>query len=99
MKTGSRIIKNSFSLMGGHGYGTVINLVATAIIARYLPLEVFGDYGYILAICMTFSVVTDMGTNQIMIREIARDKNRTHEIFSAGFLLNVLLSFLTATLI
>lgn len=99
MKTGSRIIKNSFSLMSGHGYGTIINLIATAIIARYLPLEVFGDYGYILAICMTFSVVTDMGTNQIMIREIARDKNRTQEIFSAGFLLNVLLSFLTASLI
>lgn len=85
--------------MGGHGYGTIINLIATAIIARYLPLEVFGDYGYILAICMTFSVVTDMGTNQIMIREIARDKNRSQEIFSAGFLLNVLLSFLTASLI
>lgn len=99
MKTGSRIIKNSFSLIGGHGYGTMINLIATAIIARYLPLKVFGDYGYILAICMTFSVVTDMGTNQIMIREIARDKNRTQEIFSAGFLLNVLLSFLTASLI
>lgn len=85
--------------MGGHGFGTIINLVATAIIARYLPLEVFGEYGYILAVCMTFSVVTDMGTNQIMIREIARDKNRTQEIFSAGFLLNVLLSFLTASLI
>lgn len=85
--------------MSGHGYGTIINLIATAIIARYLPLKVFGDYGYILAICMTFSVVTDMGTNQIMIREIARDKNRTQEIFSAGFLLNVLLSFLTASLI
>jgi len=99
MKTGLRVIKNSISLMGGQGYGIMINLLATAIIARYLPLEVFGDYGFILAICMTFSVVTDMGTNQIMIREIARDKDRSLEIFSSGFMLNVLLSFLTVGLI
>lgn len=85
--------------MSGHGYGTITNLIATVIIARYLPLEIFGDYGFVLAVCMSFSVVTDMGTNQIMIREIARDKERTQEIFSAGFLLNVLLSFLTASLI
>jgi len=77
----------------------VTNLVAVGIIARYLPLPVFGDYGFVLAVCMIFSVVTDMGTNQIMIREIARNKDKAREFYSAGLIVKLALSLLTMVLI
>jgi O-antigen/teichoic acid export membrane protein len=99
MRAAFRVIKNSVALMTGQTYAMVINLVAVGIIARYLPLPVFGDYGFVLALCMIFSVVTDMGTNQIMIREIARNKDRAREFYSAGLIIKLFLSLLTMVLI
>lgn len=99
MKTGLRIIKNSIVLIGGETYGVIINLLAIAIIARYLSLEVFGDYGFILAICVIFKVITDFGTSQIAIREIARDKVRAEKIFSACFILKIFLAVISFVII
>ena len=56
-----RVIRNSGLLMAGEMYGVSVNLVTVAILSRYLPLDVFGDYGFILAVSMTFMVLTDMG--------------------------------------
>lgn len=99
MKTGVRVVKNSIALMGGYTFGVIANLLSIGMIARYLPLKVFGDYGFVLAISMTFAIIIDMGTNQILIREIARNRNLTQQIFSAGLILKVFFSIICFSLI
>jgi O-antigen/teichoic acid export membrane protein len=90
-----RVIRNSGLLMAGEIYGISVNLVTVAILSRYLPLQVFGDYGFILAVSMTFMVLTDMGAGPIAIREIARDLQSAEKVFAATVILRCLLSALT----
>jgi O-antigen/teichoic acid export membrane protein len=90
-----RVVRNSGLLMAGEIYGVSVNLVTVAILSRYLPLEVFGDYGFILAVSMTFMVLTDMGAGPIAIREIARDLHRAEKVFAATVILRCLLSTVT----
>lgn len=80
MRTVSRVVRNSIALMSGQVYGVIINLLAISVIARYLPLEGFGEYGFILAVCVTLSMIADMGINRIAIREISREEDRASEI-------------------
>jgi len=80
MRTVARVAQNSIALMSGQVYGVVINLLAISILARYLSLATFGEYGFVLAVCVTLSMLADMGINRIAIREIAREEDRNHEI-------------------
>jgi O-antigen/teichoic acid export membrane protein len=80
MRTVSRVVRNSIALMSGQVYGVIINLLAISVIARYLSLEAFGEYGFILAVCVTLSMIADMGINRIAIREISREEDRASEI-------------------
>jgi O-antigen/teichoic acid export membrane protein len=89
------IMKNSAALMGGRLYHSVLNLVAVALIARYLKLEGFGQYGFIMAVCTIFMVVTDMGINTICMREMSRDVSGANDIFWAACFLKSVLSLLT----
>lgn len=95
MRQSTTIMKNSVALMGGRVYHAGLNLVAVGLIARYLKLEGFGEYGFIMAVCTIFMVVTDMGINTICIREISRDLSKANEIFWAASVLKSLLSFIT----
>jgi O-antigen/teichoic acid export membrane protein len=92
MESALRVVRNSVFLIAGQLFGVGVNLGTIALISRYLPLEQFGDYGFILAISMTFMVLTDMGGNRIAIREMARNLDRAREIFSIALILRCGLS-------
>ena len=74
MNVALRVAKNSIALLSGQIYGVVINLLAISLIARHLPLDTFGEYGFILAVCVTLSMIGDTGINRIAIREMARER-------------------------
>jgi len=97
MRTVSRVARNSLALMSGQVYGVVINLLAISIIARYLSLAIFGEYGFVLAVCVTLGMFADMGINRVAIREIAREGDRDKEIriLTAVVMNKVLLSLVS----
>jgi O-antigen/teichoic acid export membrane protein len=94
-----RVAKNSLALWSSEAFHILINLGAVAIIARYLGVERFGDYGFVLAVCNIFQVITDMGTNQVFIREVARDPEKVQEYFTANLLTMAILGTLVFFLI
>ena len=83
----NRVIKNSVALWGSQGFHSLVSLCAIAIIARYLGVARFGEYGFVLAICNIFQVITDMGANQILIREVARRRDNVEEYFTANLII------------
>ena len=85
--------------MLNEAFHTVVSISIIAILARYFSVETFGDYAFILAICNIFQVATDMGVNQIVVREIARKKDAAEEIFSASLFLRFLFSMVTLAFI
>jgi len=83
----NRIIKNSIALLSSQAFHSLVSICAIAIIARYLGIERFGEYGFVLAICNIFQVMTDMGANQVFIREVAREPAKVNEYFTASVLI------------
>lgn len=90
-----KIMKNSMSLMLGRIYHAVLNLFAVALIARYLKVDVFGEYAFISVVCNIFMVVTDMGINRIGIREMSRAHTKANDILWASTFVKFLFSIIT----
>ncbi len=95
MSQSIKIMKNSVAILVGRVYHALLNLVAVGLIARYLKVEKFGDYAFILAVCTVFMVITDMGIHRIGIREMSRDLSRANDIFWASSFAKAMLSLLT----
>jgi O-antigen/teichoic acid export membrane protein len=90
-----KIMKNSVAILAGRIYHAILSLIAVGLIARYLKVERFGDYAFILAVCSVFMVVTDMGIHRISIREMSRDLTKANDVFWASSFAKVLLSVIT----
>lgn len=67
------IAKNSVSYFIGNFAGKIISLFTLIYIARYLGVEGYGKYTFILAFISFFSVISELGFLQILVREIARN--------------------------
>lgn len=90
-----KVMKNSVAILAGRIYHAILSLLAVGLIARYLKVERFGDYAFILAVCTVFMVVTDMGIHRISIREMSRDLAKGNDIFWASTVVKSLLSIIT----
>lgn len=95
MSQSIKIMKNSVAILAGRIYHALLSLIAVGLIARYLKVERFGDYAFILAVCTVFMVVTDMGIHRISIREMSRDLSRANDIFWASSFVKILFSVIT----
>jgi O-antigen/teichoic acid export membrane protein len=95
MSQSIKIMKNSVAILAGRIYHAILSLIAVGLIARYLKVERFGDYAFILAVCSVFMVVTDMGIHRISIREMSRDLAKANDVFWASSFAKVLLSVIT----
>jgi len=99
MRDSLKVSTNSFFLMLNEGFHAVVSICVVAVLVRYFSIEKFGDYAFILALCGIFQVTTDMGVNQIVVREIARKREMAAKIFSASLFLRLIFSILTFALI
>jgi O-antigen/teichoic acid export membrane protein len=89
-----RIAKNT----GVYGISQIITsslgFILLIYIARYLGEIGFGKYSFALAFTYFFVVFADIGINQLIIREISRDKELAEVYLTNVFLLKLLLSIL-----
>ena len=68
-------------------------------VARYLGAEGFGTLSFALAFIAIFGVFTDIGLNQLMTREVARDKTLAPKYLGNIINLKVILAVFTFVLI
>jgi O-antigen/teichoic acid export membrane protein len=78
--TGHKVIRNSLLRIGGYAIGAVLQFLGIVLIGRYLGAEQFGHFAVISAWAGIFQLVADMGVRNILIRDIAmqRDDFRQH---------------------
>jgi len=77
------ITNNFFSISFSKGIGLFINLVAFALIARYLKIEVFGYFSLLLAIVGIIAKMIDLGIGPIVFREASKGKSSEYLIHTA----------------
>lgn len=57
-------------------FGFTLNFFITVVIARYLGVIGFGHYSFVFAFVGFFQMIADSGLSNIMIREVAVNRNR-----------------------
>ncbi|HNT33539.1 MAG TPA: flippase [bacterium] len=71
-----RIIRNTSWQIVGQAVHLVLSLALLAVIPRYLGAEEYGKYSLIFVIIALFATLTDFGTNDIVVRELSKDRSR-----------------------
>ena len=99
MNTVSRIAKNSIVMMIAEVTNKIIALVLIVIIARYLGDVGFGQYSFIITLMMLFHVLANFGLDELTIREVAKNKDKTEFYIGSALSLKLILSLITFVLL
>ena len=94
MRTARTITKNSIWLLSGEIAGKAIVFLIMLIIARRLGVENFGKFTLAQSIVMIFAVISDLGLNIFLFREIPQNKRSVTNYVGNIFLIRVALSLL-----
>ncbi|MFQ6111678.1 MAG: oligosaccharide flippase family protein, partial [Nitrospinota bacterium] len=92
MSTAARVFRNSGAVLAGQGLERLLKLVVIILLARYLQARGFGTYAFIFAYVELFAVITDLGVNAILVREVSRERERAGELLGSALLLKGLLT-------
>ena len=94
MNTVQTIAKNTGVLGISQVITSIVGFILLIYIARYLGEVGFGKYSFAVSFTTLFSIFANLGINQFIIRELARNKNLTNEYLTNVSLIKLLLSFL-----
>ncbi|HRI47783.1 MAG TPA: oligosaccharide flippase family protein [Ignavibacteriaceae bacterium] len=85
-KKSKQILRNIFSLTVGQTLITILSFLSITLAARFLGVENFGRFNYLLAIVVIVSRVIDLGLSPIVFRELSKDKN-SFELLNSAIIL------------
>jgi O-antigen/teichoic acid export membrane protein len=78
-----RLLRNSFLMTGGVVAGGVLLFLIFVLIARYLPVQRFGEFVYVLTLASIFQLFTDGGIVNVTIRDLARSPDERARLFGS----------------
>ncbi|MBK1856537.1 flippase [Verrucomicrobiaceae bacterium 5K15] len=85
-----RYFKNTSWLFGGQMLRMVLGLIVSVAVARYLGPENLGLYNYVLAIVALVAVVTNLGLQNLVKRELVATPERHDVILGTCFVLSLI---------
>ena len=83
-----RIAKNSVWILSARGIELVSNLIIVAFVARYLGVEEFGLYSFLMAILWISLPIINLGIPRILTREISQDFQKASNLVGIGITFN-----------
>lgn len=95
----SKLVKNTIFVTGGNTLNKIISFFSVPIIARLLGTEGFGAYTLVFSFVMLFSGISDVGLENLTIRDVSRDKTLLNKFLSNSLFLRFLITFLIYFLI
>jgi O-antigen/teichoic acid export membrane protein len=87
-----RVIRNSSFVFLGNFISNLLGFIINILIARYLGDTFFGNYSFVFSYISFFLVLSHMGIDTILVRELSRDFGRRQKLVSNAFLLKTILS-------
>jgi O-antigen/teichoic acid export membrane protein len=93
-----RVAKNTVVIILGRVISTLIGIATVIYLARYLGTGNFGIYSFIFAYLEFFSIIVDLGTSKILVKEFSRDQENKNLIFGNAIILRAALSLIAVFL-
>jgi len=88
----TKILKNSVFILLSRGIQIASSFFVVVVVARYLSVDQYGEYSYILAFVSSIMALAYFGIQSVLIREIANDNTLAAQILGAAIELRTLLS-------
>lgn len=79
-----KALKNVTAILAGDVIGKVLAMVTSVVLARYLGPEDYGKHAFILSFTYTFMILADFGLNDLIIRDVARDRSLSAHYFATS---------------
>ena len=89
------LTKNIFSLFTARAIDILCRLVVIAIVTRYLGVEEYGEYAFAGTFVVFFVLLTNMGVEEILTREIAKSPGDEGRMLSGAMSIRLVLIPLT----
>lgn len=87
-----KISKDSYLVLILNAINYFSSFILAVLIARYLGIEIFGEYSLIFAFVLTLGIVSDFGLSTLLIRKLGESKINAVEIILNFNLLKIILS-------
>ena len=92
MRTVQKIAKNTGVIIAGNVIFRLVSLFVIIYLARYLGTAGFGKYSFVFAYLAFFNIITDLGLQQILVREMARDPSTAPTLIGNAYIIRLLLT-------
>lgn len=99
MKTGKRIVRNSIFGVASQAIGGGLFFFVAILMARDLGPERFGPFSFVFAVVTVFHMIADFGLTNILVRELARQKEQVDHVLGAVIPLVTILALISYALI
>lgn len=94
-----KLVRNTIFVTGGQTFTKIISFFSVPIIARMLGTEGFGTYTLAFSFVMLFSGISDLGIENLTIRDISRDKSLINKFLSNSLAIRFIATFVIYILI
>lgn len=94
-----RIAKNTTIWVVSDSLTKIMGMAIVIYSTRFLGDAGFGKYTFALSFTIIFAMFSDLGLNQLFIREVARDKTKTGDYLGTMISLKLFLTFINLFLI
>jgi O-antigen/teichoic acid export membrane protein len=84
-----RIARNAVSLFSESVIARVSNFVFTLVVVRHLAAFDFGYYSAMISLVIVSGFLAEFGISQVLVREIAQQKERSSELFSGAVVISL----------
>jgi O-antigen/teichoic acid export membrane protein len=98
LSTVQRVAKNTGIIVAGEAVFRLISLVVIIYLARYLGTIGFGKYSFVFAYLAFFNILTDLGLQQILVREMARNESIAQKLIGNAFIIRLVLTVFAVVL-
>ena len=92
MHTVRKIVKNTAAMISGDVAFKLISLFVTIYLARYLGTVGFGKYNFVFAYLAFFNIITDLGLQQILVREMSRNPSIASKLIGNAYIIRIILT-------
>ncbi|NJE00286.1 hypothetical protein E3E26_10955 [Thermococcus sp. LS1] len=76
MSTVKTVTKNTLALMITSVVSKAFAFITLILLARYLGSENYGKLAFAMALTSFFTVIADFGLSSLIVREVAREKEK-----------------------
>jgi O-antigen/teichoic acid export membrane protein len=89
---GAAVVRNSIFILSAKGVQVLSSFFILIAVARYLSVAEYGEYTFIAAFVASIMALSYFGIQQVLVRDIARDRENAGRYFGAAARLRTYLS-------